>query len=163
MQRKSHQSLQILRCTVQPYKPSCSQTSTRNSTISARGMGCGKGLFVPSRLSYVAFQLNLGSRFLGWLRFFLSPTHSCLNWFQRRRPWLTNSEGLLVLPVWGSGFWLEVLIDEMLLCDWTVLLSISCVLVLQKSSDMLVFLSVRPWTLCPFAGSSKVVVRLGLG
>uniref|UniRef100_A0A7C9CGN6 Uncharacterized protein n=1 Tax=Opuntia streptacantha TaxID=393608 RepID=A0A7C9CGN6_OPUST len=53
---------------------------------------CGGGF-------HLRLQLNLGSRFLGWLQFFRSPTHSCLIWFQRRRPWLTNSEGLLVLPV----------------------------------------------------------------
>lgn len=149
---------------VQSYKPSCSQTSTRKSTISGRGMGWGNGLFVPSRVSYVAFQLNLGSRIFGWLRDFLSPTHCCLIWFQRRRPLLTNSEGLLVLPLppWGSGFWLEVLIDEMLLCDWTALLSISYGLLLQKSSERLDFLTARPCIFNPFVGSSTAIISWGL-
>lgn len=118
----------------QSYIPSCSHMSTRKSTISERGMGRRNGLLLPSKFSYVAFQLNLGS----WIccaRFadLLFPIHFCLVWIQRRRPRFTNSEGLLKLPwpPWESRAWFNVPIDEMLPCDWTALLSISRVLVVQ--------------------------------
>jgi hypothetical protein len=50
----------------------------------------------------------------------------------------------------------------MLLCDWSVLLSISQVLVLQKSSDTLGFFTKRPWILNPLDGSSTATISGGL-
>lgn len=139
----------------QSYIPSCSQTSTRKSTISARGIRWGKGLLLPSKLSYVAFQLNFGSRICcGRFSDLLFPSQRCLFWFHRRKPWFTNSEGLVMrAPLLGSRVWLIVLIDEMLPCDWTALLSISNVLLVQKSSEMLgCFLAARPWFAILFGG-----------
>lgn len=79
-------------------------------------------------------------------------------------PWFTNSEGLLALP--PTLLWLsvrfDVLIDEMLRWDWMVLLSKSHVLVLQKPSDMLGFLTTRPWILNPLDGSSTAIIGVGL-
>lgn len=79
-------------------------------------------------------------------------------------PWFINSELLLELPTplkWVRD-WFEVLIDDTLLWDWTVLLSISHVLVLQKSSDTLGFFTIRPWILNPFDGSSTAIIGVGL-
>lgn len=149
----------------QSYIPSCSQMSTRKSTISARGTGLRKGLLVPSKLSYVAFQLKLGSPTSCFLLVNLVfPFHWSLLWFQRRRPWFTNSIWLLLLPLplcWWK-VWFDVLIEEMLLWDWIALFSISHVLVLQKSSEMLGFLTVLPWILNPFEGSSTAIIGAGL-
>lgn len=77
-------------------------------------------------------------------------------------PWFTNSGVLLVLPEvpWESTRF-EVLTDEMLFWDWTPLFSISIVLVLQKSSDMLFFLADRPWILSLFDGSSTAISSRG--
>jgi len=50
----------------------------------------------------------------------------------------------------------------MLLCDWIPLFSISCALVLQKSSDKLAFLTERPWILKRLEGSSTAVIGVGL-
>lgn len=79
-------------------------------------------------------------------------------------PWFTNSEELLTLP--ATLLWLrvrfDVLIDEMLRWDWMVLLSKSHVLVLQKPSDMLGFLTTRPWILSPLDGSSTAIIGVGL-
>lgn len=118
--------LQISWTSTQSYIPSCSQMSTRKSTISVSGIGWGNGLLLPSKLSYVAFQFNLGS--WGSCSSFpdlLFPTQQCLVWFQRRRPWFTNSETLLILPeppCWSRvWFWFAMLIDEMLPCDCTAL------------------------------------------
>lgn len=77
-------------------------------------------------------------------------------------PWFTNSGVLLVLPApWVSSGLFDVLNDEKLFWDWIALLSISTVLVLQKSSDTLFFLTGRPWILSPFDGSSTATVNLG--
>jgi len=149
----------------QSYNPSCSQMSTRKCTISTSGIGWGNGLLLPSKLSYDAFQLNLGSR-VCWTLFsdLLLPTQRCLVWFQRRRPWFTNSEGVLGFPATPckSRIWLVVLIDDKLPCDWTALLSISHVLVVQKSSDMLGFFTFWPWICTPFDCVSNEVVIVGL-
>lgn len=81
--------------------------------------------------------------------------------YKENLPWLMNSEWLLLLfPVplnWLRRLWFDTLIEEMLLWDWIVLLSISHVLVLQKSSDMLCFFTNRPWILSPFEGSSTAM------
>lgn len=151
----------------QSYRPSCSHTSTRKFTISDKGIGWGKGCLVPSKLSYVARQLIFAFR-LCWVSsvvlVVLLPIHCSLVWFQRRRPWFTNSEELLTLP--PILLWLrvrfDVLIDEMLRWDWMVLLSKSHVLVLQKPSDMLGFLTIRPWILNPLDGSSTAIIGVGL-
>jgi len=38
--------------------------------LTARGTGCGNGLLVPSKLSYVAFQLHPGKKKVNiWIRF----------------------------------------------------------------------------------------------
>ena len=50
----------------------------------------------------------------------------------------------------------------MLLCDWIPLFSISCALVLQKSSDKLAFLTERPWILKRLEGLSTAVIGVGL-
>ena len=71
-------------------------------------------------------------------------------------PWFTNSVGLLVLP-WGSRGGIDVLIDETLLC-----VSISQVLLLQKSSEMLAFLTVWPRILSPLDGLSTAIISGGL-
>lgn len=75
-------------------------------------------------------------------------------------PWFTNSVGLLV-PAEVEVL-LVKLIEDMLLCDWSVLLSISQVLVLQKSSDTLGFFTKRPWILNPLDGSSTATISGGL-
>jgi hypothetical protein len=75
-------------------------------------------------------------------------------------PWFTNSVGLLVLA--EVEVLLVKLIEDMLLCDWSVLLSISQVLVLQKSSDTLGFFTKRPWILNPLDGSSTATISGGL-
>lgn len=79
-------------------------------------------------------------------------------------PWFTNSGGLRVLieVLWGLRAWFAVLIDEMLLWDWSALVSISTVLELQISSDTLDFLTGRPWIFSPFDGSSTAVTSAGL-
>ena len=79
-------------------------------------------------------------------------------------PWFTNSGGLLVLPalLWGSKVWFDVLIDEMLPWDWTALLSISPVLVLQKSSTGLGLIAVLPWIVSPFGDSYTPIISVGL-
>lgn len=73
-------------------------------------------------------------------------------------PWFTNSEWLLVLPVplYWLRHWFEILIDDTLPWDWRALLSISHVLVLQKSSDISFLFSVCPWTFRPFSSSTTV-------
>jgi hypothetical protein len=78
-------------------------------------------------------------------------------------PWFTNSFGLLLLPAacWSLD-WATVLIEDMLLCDWIPLFSISWALVLQKSSDRLAFLTERPWILNRLEGSSTAVIGVGL-
>lgn len=75
-------------------------------------------------------------------------------------PWFTNSEWLLVLPVplFWLRTWFEILIDDRLLWDWMVLFSISYVLVLQKSSDILCFFTNLPWIRSPFDGSSTAII-----
>jgi len=129
---------------VQSYRPSCSQMSTRKSTISVRGMGWGNNLLLPSKLSYVAvFQFNLApwlwSTGLLGLSF---PTQRSRVWFQRRRPWFTYSGGALefLAADWESKVWLD---DDKLPCEGKVMLSISTVLVDQKSSETLGFLHGR--------------------
>ena len=78
-------------------------------------------------------------------------------------PWFKNSFGLLLLPAacWSLDC-ATVLIEDMLLCDWIPLFSISCALVLQKSSDKLAFLTERPWILKRLEGSSTAVIGVGL-
>ena len=87
-------------------------------------------------------------------------------WTRRNEnlPWFTNSEGVLALPAMacGSRIWLVVLIEDMLPWDWTALFSISHVLVVQKSSEILGFFNVRPWFFNPFDGASTEVVNVGL-
>lgn len=115
--------------------------------------------------------LNFGS--LGWCGRewegcgFLFASHCCLVWFQRIRPWFTNSPGvkfaLLLLAVWSMA----VLREEILLWDWWALLSISYVLVLHKSSDRLPLplftpVTLRPCILRPLEGSSTAVIGLDL-
>lgn len=160
--QKQRLNRNIILTTAQSYNPSCSQTSTRKSTISGRRICWGKGLLVPSKLSYVAFQLNLGSRACVWLYDPLFPIHCCLVWFHRRRPWFTNSVGLLPELKWGSRVGFDVLIDEMLLWDWIALLSMSPVLVLQKSSVKLGFFTPCPRCFNPLDGSSAVIISGGL-
>lgn len=81
-------------------------------------------------------------------------THMHIYGFIRYIPWFTNSEVLLVLLApWASRGLFEV----MLIWDRIALLSISIVLVLQKSSDMLFFLNGWPWILSLFDGSSTTV------
>lgn len=79
-------------------------------------------------------------------------------------PWFINSEELLTLPatLLLLRVRFNVLIDEMLRWDWMVLLSKSHVLVLQKPSDMLGFLTTRPWILNPLDGSSTAIIGVGL-
>jgi len=150
----------------QSYRPSCSHISTRKSTISARGIGWRNGLLLPSKLSYVAFQLNLGScNCCVWFSGFLFPTQRCRVWFQRITPWFTNSVGWVLLleePAWETTAWFVRLAEEMLPCDWTALLSISCVLVVQKSSDELGFLTTLLCVANPFDGTSTVGLSEGL-
>ena len=145
----------------QSYKPSCSHTSTRKSTISGRGIGRENRLFIPNKLSYVAFQLIVGSRTLAFV-WEEDPfaSHCCLVCNQRLNPLLTNSLGLLLLA--EVAVLLVKLIEDTLLCDCIVLLSISQVLVLQKSSDTLGFLTRRPWILNPLDGSSTATISGGL-
>jgi hypothetical protein len=78
-------------------------------------------------------------------------------------PWFINSFGLLQLPdaCWSLD-WANVLIEDMLLCDWIPLFSISCALVLQKSSERLAFLTDRPWILNRLEGSSTAIIGVGL-
>lgn len=78
-------------------------------------------------------------------------------------PWLTNSGGLLVLPelLFGSETWFKVLIDDILLWDGNALLSISNVLVLQKSSVILCLFTRLPWILSPLDGSSTEIISGG--
>lgn len=84
-------------------------------------------------------------------------SESSKNW-----PWFTNSDGLaLRAAALGSRVWLIVLIDDMLPCDWTALLSISNVLLVQKSSDLLSFLSVRPGFDDNLFGGSFTVTGFG--
>lgn len=79
-------------------------------------------------------------------------------------PWFTNSEGALALDAapWGARIWFDVLIDEMLPCDSMALLSMSQVLVVQKSSDIFGLVSFWLWILKPFVGSSSDLIDLGL-
>lgn len=148
---------------LQSYSPSSSHTSTRNSIISERGSGWGKGCLVPSKLSYVAFQLNRRSRLcFVWLLALLPPVHWSLVWFHRRKPWLTNSGWLLLVPPPWLMAWFDVLMDDMLLWDMAVLLSKSHVLLLQKSSEIIGFFTDLPWIFNPFDGSSTAITGVGL-
>lgn len=105
--------------------------------------------------------LNLGSHSC-CARYFLFPTHSCLVWFQRRRPWFTNSEGRFQFPELLASR-VDVLIDEMLPRNWNALLSMSKLLLVQKSSDILGFATVRALNFfCPFSGSSTDEISLRL-
>jgi hypothetical protein len=52
--------------------------------------------------------------------------------------------------------------EDMLLCDWIALFSISRTLELQKSSDRLAFLMERPWILSRLEGASTAVIGVGL-
>lgn len=149
----------------QSYRPSCSQTSTRKSTISLRGMGWGNNLLLPSKLSYdAAFQLILAP-WLGSGRLLLRlsfPTQRSRVWFQRRRPWFTNSGGggglEFLAPDWESKVWLD---EEMLPWEGKVVLSISTVLVDQKSSETFGFFLNVLAVGSKGGGSFRVSVGLG--
>lgn len=96
---------------------------------------------------------------------FLHITWTCESKYNSEYlPWFTNSEVVVAppAPLLGSIVWLLVLIDEILPCDITALFSISSVLVVQKSSDMLGFLTVWAWLDSPFGGVSTKVIGLGL-
>lgn len=87
---------------------------------------------------------------------------SCAQQKQWRIPWFTNSGGLLEELPWGTTAWLVRLVEDILPCDWTALLSISCVLVVQKSSDVLGLSTGLPTIITPFDGASTVVTSTGL-
>lgn len=77
-------------------------------------------------------------------------------------PWFINSFGLLLLPAPCCSLdCAAVLIEDMLRCDCKALFSISCGLVLQKSSDKLRCLTERPWILKPLEGSSTAIIGVG--
>jgi len=71
-------------------------------------------------------------------------------------PWFTNSDGLLEELAWATTAWLVRLVEDILPCDWTALLSISCVLVVQKSSDVLGLSTALPCFVNPVDGTSTV-------
>lgn len=152
--RKCPNQFVCVRLVHQSYRPSCSQTSTRKSTISLRGIGWGNSLLLPSKLSYDAvFQFILDPRLrLLALSF---PTQRSLVWFQRRSPWFTNSGGgfEFLATDWESKVWF----DDDMLPPWEgkVMLSISTVLVDQRSSETLGFLTV--WAMELKGGSFRGV------